>query len=136
MRIRVKDVLEMLAGWASEDQILADYPDLEREDIRACLEYAAQYFDHPVVFGGGYAVSCRRPVAAVVGSETGKGSLRWASGQKADGFARPTPAGNDDPGAGRHSQLREGRCVLGVATPSDSPSLYGSASMLIVNEQK
>ena len=51
MRIRVKDVLEMLAG-ASEDQILADYPDLEREDIRACLEYAAQYFDHPVVLGG------------------------------------------------------------------------------------
>ncbi len=52
MRIRVKDVLEMLAAGASEDQILADYPDLEREDIRACLEYAAQYFDHPVVLGG------------------------------------------------------------------------------------
>ena len=52
MRIRVKDVLEMLAAGASEEQILADYPDLEREDIRACLEYAAQYFDHPVVLGG------------------------------------------------------------------------------------
>jgi len=52
MRIRVKDVLEMLAAGASEDQILADYPDLERGDIRACLEYAAQYFDHPVVLGG------------------------------------------------------------------------------------
>jgi len=52
MRIRVKDVLEMLAAGASEDQILADHPDLEREDIRACLEYAAQYFDHSVVFGG------------------------------------------------------------------------------------
>ena len=52
MRIRVKDVLEMLAAGASEDQILADYPDLEREDIRACLEYAAQYLDHPVVLGG------------------------------------------------------------------------------------
>lgn len=51
MRIRVKDVLEMLASGASEDQILADYPDLEREDIRACLEYAAQYFDHPVFVG-------------------------------------------------------------------------------------
>jgi uncharacterized protein (DUF433 family) len=51
MRIRVKDVLEMLASGASEDQILADYPDLEREDIRACLEYAAQYFDHPVSVG-------------------------------------------------------------------------------------
>lgn len=67
MRIRVKDVLEMLAAGASEDQILADYPDLEREDIRACLEYAAQYFDHPVILGGRYAVSCRRPVAAVIG---------------------------------------------------------------------
>jgi len=52
MRIHVKDVLEMLGAGASEDQILADYPDLEREDIRACLEYAAQYVDHPVVFGG------------------------------------------------------------------------------------
>jgi uncharacterized protein (DUF433 family) len=52
MRIRVKDVLEMLAAGATEDQILADYPDLEREDIRACLEYAAQYFDHPVFIGG------------------------------------------------------------------------------------
>lgn len=41
MRIRVKDVLEMLASGVSEDQILADYPDLEREDICACLEYAA-----------------------------------------------------------------------------------------------
>jgi uncharacterized protein (DUF433 family) len=51
MRIRVKDVLEMLASGASEDQILADYPDLEREDIRACLEYAAQHFDHPVFVG-------------------------------------------------------------------------------------
>jgi uncharacterized protein (DUF433 family) len=51
MRIRVKDVLEMLASGASEDEILADYPDLEREDIRACLEYAAQYFDHPVFVG-------------------------------------------------------------------------------------
>lgn len=52
MRIRVKDVLEMLAAGASEEQILADYPDLEREDIRACLKYAVQYFDHPVVLGG------------------------------------------------------------------------------------
>ncbi len=51
MRIRVKDVLEMLACGATEDQILSDYPDLEREDIRACLEYAAQYFDHPVFVG-------------------------------------------------------------------------------------
>jgi len=41
MRIRVKDVLDMLAGGATSDEILADYPDLEAEDIRACLAYAA-----------------------------------------------------------------------------------------------
>ncbi len=35
------DVLEYLAGGMSEDQILADFPDLRREDIRACLAFAA-----------------------------------------------------------------------------------------------
>jgi uncharacterized protein (DUF433 family) len=45
MRIRVKDVLEMLAGSASEAQILEDFPDLEGEDIRACLQYAAAQAD-------------------------------------------------------------------------------------------
>jgi uncharacterized protein (DUF433 family) len=42
MRIRVKDVLEMLAAGASEAQILEDFPDLQGEDIRACLQYAPQ----------------------------------------------------------------------------------------------
>ena len=37
MRIRVKDVLDMLAGGASETEILEDYPDLEAQDIRASL---------------------------------------------------------------------------------------------------
>ena len=41
MRIRVKDILDMLAGGATAEEILADYPDLEAEDIRACLAYAA-----------------------------------------------------------------------------------------------
>ena len=49
MRIRVKDVLEMLAEGATEQEILKDYPDLEAEDIRASLAYAARYFDHPVL---------------------------------------------------------------------------------------
>ncbi len=49
MRIRVKDVLDMLAEGASEQQILKDYPDLEPEDIRAVHAYAAKYFDHPVL---------------------------------------------------------------------------------------
>jgi uncharacterized protein (DUF433 family) len=40
-RITVYDVLEYLAGGMSEDQLLADFPSLEREDIRACLMFAA-----------------------------------------------------------------------------------------------
>lgn len=49
MRIRVKDVLDMLAAGATEPEILADYPDLEAEDIRACIAYAARYLDHTVL---------------------------------------------------------------------------------------
>ena len=51
MRIRVKDVLDMLAEGTTTEEILADYPDLAPEDIRACLTYAATYFDHPVLVG-------------------------------------------------------------------------------------
>jgi len=40
-RITVYDVLEYLAGGMSEDEILADFDDLAREDIRACLAFAA-----------------------------------------------------------------------------------------------
>jgi uncharacterized protein (DUF433 family) len=46
MRIRVKDVLEMLAWGATEQEILQDYPYLESEDIRACLEYAVAQVNH------------------------------------------------------------------------------------------
>lgn len=49
MRIRVADILDMLAGGASEDDILSDFPDLERDDIRAALAYAAAQLGHPVV---------------------------------------------------------------------------------------
>ena len=49
MRIRVKDVLEMLGGGASQVEILEDFPDLEAEDIRAAIAYAARYTDHPVL---------------------------------------------------------------------------------------
>jgi uncharacterized protein (DUF433 family) len=48
-RLRVKDVLDMLAGGASEAEILADYDFLERDDIRACLAYAASQMDHAVM---------------------------------------------------------------------------------------
>lgn len=49
MRIRVKDVLDMLAGGATEKEILSDFPYLESDDIKACLEYASAQVDHAVV---------------------------------------------------------------------------------------
>ena len=41
LRITVYDVLDYLAGGMTEDEILADFPDLERDDIRAVLAFAA-----------------------------------------------------------------------------------------------
>ncbi len=41
LRITVYDVLDYLAGGMSEDEILRDFPELSREDIRACLAFAA-----------------------------------------------------------------------------------------------
>jgi uncharacterized protein (DUF433 family) len=41
MRITVYDVLEYLASGMSEEEILEDFPELTKEDIRACLEFAA-----------------------------------------------------------------------------------------------
>ena len=49
MRVRVKDVLDLLAAGASREEILADYPYLEPQDITAVLEYAAKQSDHPVL---------------------------------------------------------------------------------------
>lgn len=46
MRIRVIDVLGLLAAGQSREEILADYPYLESEDIAACLIYAARRLDH------------------------------------------------------------------------------------------
>jgi len=49
MRIRVKDVPELLAVQVPESEILADFPYLEPEDIRAALEFAAAHADHPIL---------------------------------------------------------------------------------------
>jgi uncharacterized protein (DUF433 family) len=49
LRIRVKDVLDLLAAGASRNEILEDYPYLEDADISAALEYAARQSDHPVL---------------------------------------------------------------------------------------
>lgn len=52
MRIRVRDILDMLASGASRAEILTDYPYLEDEDIAAAIEYAAQTSDHPIIRAG------------------------------------------------------------------------------------
>ena len=49
MRIRVKDVLDLLAAGTGREEILEDFPYLEDADITACLEYAAAGTDHPVL---------------------------------------------------------------------------------------
>ena len=48
-RMRVVDVLQLLSSGAEHSEILQDYPTLEREDILACLEYAARQTDHAVL---------------------------------------------------------------------------------------
>lgn len=49
LRIRVKDILDLLAAGVSREEILQDYPYLEEDDITAVLEYAAAQSDHPVL---------------------------------------------------------------------------------------
>ena len=49
MRIRVTDVLELLAAGESHEQVLAEYPYVEAADISACLQYAARRLDHPTL---------------------------------------------------------------------------------------
>ncbi len=48
LRVRVKDILDLLAAGASREGILEDYPYLESDDITAALQYAATQMDHPV----------------------------------------------------------------------------------------
>ncbi len=49
MRIRVTDILDLLGAGASYQEILDDYPYVEREDILAAIEYAAHQADHAVL---------------------------------------------------------------------------------------
>jgi uncharacterized protein (DUF433 family) len=49
LRIRVQDVINLLAAGATRDEILKDYPYLEDDDISAALEYAARAVDHSVI---------------------------------------------------------------------------------------
>ncbi len=49
MRIRVTDVLDLLASGLSSEQIVEELPDLEREDVEAAVRYARSRVDHPVL---------------------------------------------------------------------------------------
>ena len=49
LRIRVTDVLDLLASGLSPQQVLEELPDLEVEDISACLRFASRRLDHPIV---------------------------------------------------------------------------------------
>ncbi len=49
MRIRVSDVLDLFAAGLSAEEILAEMPDLEADDLRAALLYASRKLNHPVL---------------------------------------------------------------------------------------
>lgn len=49
MRIRVTDVLELMAAGLSPAEILQELPDLEMEDLQAVAWFAARRLDHPVL---------------------------------------------------------------------------------------
>jgi uncharacterized protein (DUF433 family) len=49
MRIRVSDVLDLFAAGLTATEILDEMPDLQSEDLQACLRFASRYLDHPVL---------------------------------------------------------------------------------------
>jgi uncharacterized protein (DUF433 family) len=49
MRIRVTDVLDPYSSGLTVSQILGEMPDLEQDDLKACLQYASNRLDHPVL---------------------------------------------------------------------------------------
>ena len=51
MRIRVSDVLDLLAAGLTPKQILKELPDLEKEDVQAVMQFASRHLDHPGLAG-------------------------------------------------------------------------------------
>jgi uncharacterized protein (DUF433 family) len=49
MRIRVIDVLDLLGNGLTPAQVLEELPDLETDDIKACLQYASRKLNHAVL---------------------------------------------------------------------------------------
>ena len=49
MRIRVTDVLDLYSAGLTATQILEEMPDLQEDDLKACLQFASRRIDHPVL---------------------------------------------------------------------------------------
>jgi len=49
MRIRVSDVLDLFAAGLTAEKVLEELPDLEADDVKACMVYARRRIDHPVL---------------------------------------------------------------------------------------
>lgn len=49
MRIRVSDVIDLLAAGLSAQEVVAELPDLELDDVRACLAFASRRLNHPTL---------------------------------------------------------------------------------------
>ena len=49
MRIRVSDVLDLFASGLDASQILAEMPDLEADELKACMMFARRRIDHPIL---------------------------------------------------------------------------------------
>lgn len=49
MRIRVVDVPDLLTAGLSQQQVIEELPDLETEDISACLKFASSRLNHPIL---------------------------------------------------------------------------------------
>jgi uncharacterized protein (DUF433 family) len=49
MRIRVSDVLDLFAAGLTAEKILEELPDLEADDVKACMVFARRRIDHPVL---------------------------------------------------------------------------------------
>ncbi|MBI2389904.1 MAG: DUF433 domain-containing protein [Deltaproteobacteria bacterium] len=70
MGIRVTDVLDLLAAGLGIDEVLTELPDLERDDVMACLKFASRRVDHPILAACRTSASVNR-VASRVRSERG-----------------------------------------------------------------
>jgi uncharacterized protein (DUF433 family) len=49
MRIRVQDVIDLLASGLTREQVLKELPDLESDDINAALQYASKSVSHELI---------------------------------------------------------------------------------------